>query len=128
GGKPVWITEVGWDGGVTSDFENKDNNFVRSAVLFMQRPSIQHEFWYDFQESETFAGTHNKAFLQTLSGGASKGVDPDPLFHPLFRVAQVMARLLAGFGGAVRPTPVDVGGAARAYHFRAGGQEVWVAW
>jgi hypothetical protein len=39
----------------------------------------------------------------------------------------VLARLLAPFGGA-RPSPVDVGGAARAYHYSGGGRDVWVVW
>ena len=128
GGKPVWLTEVGWAGGATSDYQDEDNNFVRSVVLFWQRPAIQRYFWYDLQESETYAGSNNKSFLQTLNGGAAKGTEPDPLFHPIFRVAQVMARMLAGFGSGTHPTAVDVGGAARAYHFSRAGLDVWVAW
>jgi hypothetical protein len=94
-------------------------------VLFWQRPALQRYFWYDLQESETYAGSSHHGFLQTLSGGGSKGLEPDPLFHPIFRVAQTMARMLAGFGS---PSVVDVGGAARAYHFSGGGRDVWVVW
>ncbi len=128
GGKPVWITEAGWDGGATSDYQAKDRDFVRVAVLSWQSPAIQHIFWYDLQESETFAGSNNKAFLQTISGGAAKGTEPDPLFHPLFRVSQVMARVLAGFGSGYHPAALNVGGAARAFHFSRSGLDVWVAW
>src|SRR5579859_2518408 len=128
GGKPVWVTEVGWDGGASSDYQVKDRNLVRSVVIFWQRPSVGRYFWYDLQESETYDGSHQKGFLQTLSGGAARGVEPDPLFHPVFRVAQVMARLLAGFGSGYHPAALDVGQAARAYHFSRPGAEVWVAW
>ncbi len=126
GGKPVWVTEIGWNGGTTSGYQDKDNNFVRSVIIFWQRPDIQHYFWYDRQESETYSGSNHKAFLQTLNGDAAKGSEPDPLFHPIFRVAQVLARMLAGLGA--RPTALDVSGAARAYHLSGNGREVWVAW
>ena len=125
GGKPVWETEIGWAGGVSSGFEDKDNNFVRSVVLFWQRPAIQRYFWYDLLESETYDGSNNKGLMQSLSGGDARGIEPDPLFHPIYRVAESMARMLAGFGA---PSAVDVGGAARAYHFSGGGRDVWVVW
>ena len=128
GGKPVWVTEIGWAGGTTSDFQDEDRNFVRSVVIFWQRPAIERYFWYTLQESETYAGSFQMAFLQTLTGSLAKGAEPDPLFHPIFRVSEVMARVLAGFGSGSHPAAVGVGAAARAYHFSRQGQDVWVAW
>lgn len=128
GGKPVWITETGWEGNPGGDHADKARNLVRSAVMFWARPFMDRYFWYSWQESETHEGSDHKGLLQTTNGVPAVGVEPDPLFHPAYRALDVMNRVLAGYGPAERPVALDVGGAARAYKYTAGGREVWVAW
>ena len=127
-GKPVWITETGWDGDPYGDHFDKARNLVRSAIIFWSKPFMDHYFWYSWQESETHEGSDHKGLLQTTNGVPSVGVEPDPLFHPAYRALDVMNRVLRGYGTAERPVALDVGGAARAYKFSAQGREVWVAW
>jgi len=128
GGKPVWVTETGWEGNPTGDHADKARNLVRSALIFWARPFMDRYFWYSWQESETHEGSDHKGLLQTTSGVPAVGVEPDPLFHPAYRALDVMNRVLAGYGPAERPATLDVGGAARAFKFNALGREVWVAW
>ena len=127
-GKPVWLTEIGWDGNPTGDHADKARNLVRSALIFWARPFIDRYFYYSWQESETHEGSDHKGLLQTTNGVPAVGVEPDPLFHPAYLALDVMNRVLAGYGPAERPATLEVGGAARAYKFTAGGREVWVAW
>jgi hypothetical protein len=128
GGKPVWLTETGWAGDPTGDHADKARNLVRSAVAFWAQPFMERYFWYSWQESETHEGSDHKGLLQTTNGVPAVGVEPDPLFHPAYTALAVMDRVLSGYGPAERPATLNVGGAARAYHFSAGGREVWVAW
>jgi hypothetical protein len=39
-----------------------------------------------------------------------------------------MSQILSGFDSNYHPAALNVGSAARAYHFSGGGQDVWVAW
>ncbi|MCC7361733.1 MAG: carboxypeptidase regulatory-like domain-containing protein [Anaerolineales bacterium] len=128
GGKPVWVTETGWDGDPYGDHTDKARNLVRSAVIFWSKPFMGRYFWYSWQESETHEGSAHKGLLQTTNGVPAVGVEPDPLFHPAYRALDVMNRVLRGYGTAERPVALDVGGAARAYKFNAQGREVWVVW
>ncbi len=128
GGKPVWLTETGWEGDPAGDHADKARNLVRSALIFWARPFMDRYFWYSWQESETHEGSDHKGLLQTTNGVPAVGVEPDPLFHPAYRALEVMNRVLAGYGPAERPATLEVGGAARAFKFNAGGREVWVAW
>jgi hypothetical protein len=127
-GKQVWLTETGWEGNPTGDHADKARNLVRSAIIVWSKPYMDHYFWYSWQESETHEGSDHKGLLQTTNGTAAVGTEPDPLFHPAYRALEVMNRVLAGYGSADHPATLDVGGAARAFKFNAGGREVWVAW
>jgi hypothetical protein len=128
GGKPVWIIESGWPGSTSDDQLDKSRNLVRSVVIFWNRPFMERYFWYQFQADGTFGGPYHRGLIESLNGSASKGVEPDPLFHPAYRAAEVMSRVLAGFDYDDRPAVVDVGASARAYKFASGGREVWVVW
>jgi hypothetical protein len=128
GGKPVWVTEIGWDGDPAGDHADKARNLVRAAIIFWARPFMDRFFWYSWHESETHEGSDHKGLLQSINGPAAEGAEPDPLFHPAYTALDVFDRVLAGYGPAERPTTLEVGGAARAYKFAAGGREIWVAW
>ncbi len=128
GGKPVWITETGWSGSPATNYQEKARSLVRLAMILWSTPWMERMFWYDFQEQSLIPSSYHRGLIQTQTGPGASGVEPDPLFHPAFRTAELMQRILAGFNSGNHPAAVNVGGSARAYHFSAPGKEVWVAW
>jgi hypothetical protein len=128
GGKPVWITEMGWAGDPAAGSLLKARSFVRSMAIAWSRPFVGRYFWYSFHESETFETSDHRGFIQTLNGSAARGAEPDPLFHPVYQAAAVMSQVLAGFEAGDHPAALEVGSAARAFHLSKNGDEVWLAW
>ncbi|MEP7359761.1 MAG: carboxypeptidase regulatory-like domain-containing protein, partial [Anaerolineales bacterium] len=128
GGKPVWITEMGWAGDPAGAYLEKARSFVRSMAVAWARPFVGRYFWYSFHESETYETSNNRGFIQTLNGSAARGSEPDPLFHPVYQAAAVMTGVLGGFEAGDHPAEVSVGPAARAFHLSKNGEEVWLAW
>ena len=125
GGKPVWFTETGFNPPDT--YQDGARSLVQSAVILWAQPWVQKYFWYDFHEGIFSTGYHRN-LIGTVYGTAAKGVEPDPAFHPLYRVTELMSQILTGFDSNYHPAALNVGGAARAYHFSGGGRDVWVAW
>jgi Glycosyl hydrolase catalytic core len=127
GGKPVWITETGWLGNPTDSYQEKSRSLVESVVLFWSTPWVGRYFWYDFQEQSLVASNYHRGLMQTKTGSGSSGFEPDPLFQPAFRAAELMQIILGSFTASDHPAVVDVGDSARAYHFSGHGLDVWVA-
>jgi len=127
GGKPVWFTESGWSGAPGVDYQVKARDIVRLTVEMWSVPWMQHLFWYDFQEQSLLASNNHRGLTQTTTGPSASGTEPDPLFHPAYRTAELMQQILSGYGIADHPTLLDAGD-ARVYHFSAHGDDVWVAW
>jgi hypothetical protein len=122
GSKPVWITEMGWDGAPDLHHTEKAGNLVRASVIMWSWPFLDRYFWYTFHSSETHGGPYHKGFVHTLNGVASRGVEPDPLVHPIHRATEVMTTMLASFNAQHRPRALtDAGNPARAYHFSRDG-------
>ena len=127
GGKPTWLIESGFDGTPT-DGVDKARNMVGSTIAFWNRGFTDKYFWYPFQTDETYSNPSNKGFIQTTTDSPSIGIEPDPLFHPVFRASEVMSLVLAGFGTADHPASVNAGAGARVYKFTSASREVWVVW
>ena len=128
-GKPVWLTEVGWDGASDVHALEKARNLVRLTVILWEQQFVEKFFWYTFQASETYAGHYHKAFIQTLNGSDARGTEPDALFHPIYRAAEVMTTVLGNFETDDHPTALyTTASPVRAYKFSRDGEEVWVIW
>ena len=127
GGKPVWLTETGWQGDPSVNYDIKARDLVRLSVLMWSVPWVQHVFWYDFQEQSLLSSSNHHGLIQTVTGPGATGKEPDPLFHPAYRAADLMQHILAGFGVDDHPALLEAD-SARVYHFAARGQEAWVAW
>src|SRR5207248_1630406 len=97
GGKPVWFIETGWLGDPVVDYDVKSRDLVRLTVLMWSVPWMQHLFWYDFQEQSLLASNNHRGLTQTTTGNGADGAEPDPLFHPAYRAADLMQHILAGF-------------------------------
>ena len=128
GGKPVWITETGWSGDPSTNYQEKARSLVRLAMILWSTPWVDRMFWYDFQEQSLLASSYHRGLTQTLTGPGASGTEPDPLFHPAYRTAELMQKILANFDSSDHPAALDVGGSARAYHFAGPANQVWVAW
>lgn len=127
GGKPVWFTESGWKGDPVVNYQDKARNIVRLTVMMWSVPWVQHLFWYNFQEQSLLASNYHKALIQTTTGSQANGVEPDPLFHPAYRTAELMQKILGGFSLDNHPA-LQTTDATRVGHFSANGLDVWVAW
>ena len=127
-GKPVWLTETGWQGSPTTGAEQKSRSLVRLTTMLWAEPFVQRVFWYDLQEQSLVASNTHRGLMQTRTGAGAAGLEPDPMFHPAFRGEELMHNVLSLFTTLDRPATLDVGGAARAYHFSSSGLDVWVAW
>jgi len=127
GGKPVWFTETGWNGAPGVNYQVKVRDLVRLTVEMWSLPWIQHLFWYDFQEQSLLASNNHHGLTQTITGPGADGTEPDPLFHPAYRTAELMQKILSGFSQDDHPALIEADN-ARVYHFSARGQEAWVAW
>lgn len=130
GGKPVWITETGWEADPTATYADKSNNFVRSVVHYWSKSFVDRYFWYSWQESETYTtNSHHKGFMQSLNGSSAKGTEPDPLVHPVHNVSTVMGRMLKNFTASDRPVLQSSTSATyRIFKFTKGSEDVYVAW
>jgi hypothetical protein len=126
-GKPVWITETGWAGGLTS-YQDKARSLVRSVIIFWAQPWMGRYFWYHVHTVDGVTDAGNRGLIQTKIGAGSRGAEPDPWFHPVFRTSELMTRVLGSFDASYHPDTLDVGSSARAYHFGRPGLDVWVAW
>ena len=126
-GKPVWITETGWTGGLT-DYQDKARSLVRSVIIFWSQPWMGRYFWYHFQTVDGVSDDANRGLIQTIVGSGARGAEPDPLFQVAYRTNELMMKILGTFTADDHPAVLDVGSSARAYHFSRGGLEVWVAW
>ena len=127
GGKPIWFTETGWTGDPAVNYQAKARNVVRLTVQMWAVSWIQHVFWYNYQEQSLLANSNHRGLIQTTTGGAANGVEPDPLFHPVYRTAEIMQTILYPFSMDDHPD-LQTTDATRSAHFSANGQEVWVAW
>jgi hypothetical protein len=127
-GKPVWLTESGWVGDPITNYAVKAQGLVRLTVMGWAQPWLQMFFWYDFQEAYVPPVGSNMGLVQTLNGDEAGGIEPDPLFHPAYRAAEIMSRVLGGFNSADHPATLDLGPAARGYRFSAHGRTVEVVW
>jgi Carboxypeptidase regulatory-like domain/Beta-galactosidase len=127
GGKPVWFTETGWNGAPAVDYQVKARDLVRLTVEMWSVPWIQHLFWYDFQEQSLLASNNHRGLIQTTTDSGANGTEPDPLFHPAYRTAELMQQILGGFTLDDHPALLNAD-STRVYHFSAKGQDVWVAW
>ncbi|MEP7355873.1 MAG: carboxypeptidase regulatory-like domain-containing protein [Anaerolineales bacterium] len=126
-GKPVWITETGWSGGL-NDYQDKARSLVRSVIIFWAQPWMGRYFWYHVHTEDGVSDAGNRGLFQTRVGSNARGLEPDPLFHPVFRTSELMMQVLGSFDASVHPAALDVGSSARAYHFSRPGLDVWVAW
>ena len=127
GGKPVWFTETGWVGDPAVNYQEKARSLVRLAILMWSTSWVDRLFWYDFQEQSLLSSNSHRGLIQTTTGPAANGIEPDPLFHPAYRAAEMMQQILAGFGSGDHPALLNTD-ETRVYLFSADGQEVWVAW
>src|SRR5262249_6199527 len=81
----------------------------------------------DFQEQSLLASGNHRALIQTNTGPQANGVEPDPLFHPVYRTTQVMQSILGEFSQDDHPA-LQTTDTTHIGHFSANGTEVWVAW
>jgi hypothetical protein len=126
-GKQVWLTETGWSGGLTTG-QDKARSLVRSVIIFWSQPWMGRYFWYHVHTVDGVSDAGNRGLIQTKDGNPARGVEPDPWFHPVFRTSELMMQVLGSFDASYHPTALDVGSAARAYHYSRAGLDVWVAW
>jgi hypothetical protein len=85
-------------------------------------------FWYHVHTVDGVSDAGNRGLIQTKIGAGSRGTEPDPWFHPVFRTSELMTQVLGSFDASYHPVALDVGSSARAYHFSRTGLDVWVAW
>ena len=121
------MNQTGWKGDPVVNYQDKARNIVRLTVMMWSVPWVQHLFWYNFQEQSLLASNYHKALIQTTTGSQANGVEPDPLFHPAYRTAELMQKILGGFSLDNHPA-LQTTDATRVGHFSANGQDVWVAW
>jgi hypothetical protein len=127
GGKPVWFTETGWNGDPYGNSQPKARDLVRLTVMMWSVPWIQHMFWFDYQEQSLIPSSYHHGLIQTKTGSPASGAEPDPLFHPGYRAAELMQKILKEFTNDDHPALLAADN-TRIYHFSGHGQDVWVAW
>jgi len=125
-GKPVWITEFGYDACTqpappTGDFqrwedvtdEQQAQYIVRSFLVFSAL-NVQRAYLYWFNDDDK-PGLH-------AASGLTRRYQPKPSFHA---VAHLLATLGDyRFARVIQQTPGDL----YLYEYRQNGQRLWVAW
>jgi hypothetical protein len=130
GGKPVWLTETGWGGSSTDTSQTKASNFVRFTFQAWSHSFVQRFFWYSYHEPQYTDVTNSaaKALISTAQGDGAIGVEPDPYFHPLYRVVEVLVDVFGAFTADDHPAAIAPNDQVRVYRFDKNGQTVWAAW